>query len=97
MKYKITYLKDTSENTEETPVMDLSYWYGNGPCDEAERIIREQRPDLLESITIDYDAEDVCYGDKWLDFWNENYNYIVGDIVNWKQIDYYIRVELNSI
>ena len=97
MKYKITYLKDTSENTEETPVMDLSYWYGNGPCDEAERIIRQQRPDLLESITIDYDGEDVCYGDKWLDFWNENYNYIVGDIVNWKQIDYYIRVELNSI
>jgi len=88
MQYKITYLKDTFENTEETPVMDLIHWYGSGPGDEAERIITAQRPDLLDSITVDYHGEDVCDGEEWLDFWNENYNPIVGDIVNWKRIDY---------
>lgn len=81
-RYKITYLKDTFENTEDTPVMDILHWTNLPPCDEAERVIREQRPDLLETRVIEYKGEPL--DDDW-EHYRNTVLYIVGDIVNWEE------------
>ena len=80
-RYKITYLKDTFENTEETPVMDLSYWTNLAACDQAEQVIREQRPDLLETQIIEYPGEPE--DDDWQEHQSEVLH-ITGDLVNWQ-------------
>ena len=79
-KYKITYLKDTFENTEETPVMDLSYWTDWMPSAKAEQEIRSQRPDLLETQIIEYPGEPQ--DDEWEAYQSEVLD-IQGDLVNW--------------
>ena len=81
MRYKITYLKDTFENTEDTPVMDLGYWTNLAPCDKAEQVIKEQRPDLLETRVIEYKGEPL--DDDWQEYQCEVLD-IQGDIVDWK-------------
>ena len=81
-RYKITYLKDTFENTEDTPVMDIGHWTNLSPCDEAERVIREQRPDLLETEIIEYKGEPL--DDDWQEYQCEVLD-ITGDIVNWEE------------
>jgi hypothetical protein len=90
-KYKITYLTDTFENTEDNPVMDLKYWtymvpgYRSTPCvpcDEAEQEVRKQRPDLLETRVIEYKGEPL--DDDWQEYQCEVLD-IQGDIVNWEE------------
>ena len=81
-KYKITYLKDTFENTEDTPVMDLNYWTNLAPCSKAKQIINDERPDLLESQIVEYPGEPM--DDDWQDY-QYDVLHIMGDIVDWEE------------
>lgn len=80
-RFKITYLKDTFENCEDTPVMDLSYWTNLAACDQAEQVIRSQRPDLLETQIIEYPGEPL--DEAWAE-WRAEVLDIQGDLVNWQ-------------
>lgn len=83
MKYKITYLIETSEHTEDTPVMDLGYWTNFGPSNGAEQMIRKERPDLLKTQILKYKG--LPLDEDWQAYQSEVLD-IQGDIVNWEEV-----------
>ena len=74
MKYKVTYLIETFEHTEDTPVMDFSYWGNN---------IDTIPKSLLDTRIIEYQGEPLDEG--WQAYQSEVLD-IQGDIVDWEEV-----------